>query len=145
SKGVVEAVVVPWEITTSIKVDELAKHHTEFDARIGGLYTVAFVVAMNKAKYNSLPPDLKAIIDKHSGIDASGALGRDHQAGDPLGRKAAVDRKNNIVTIGGAELEGFRKAADLVDDDWVKEVTGKGLNGQGLLTCAKDLIKKHTR
>jgi hypothetical protein len=145
SKGVVEAVVVPWEITPSIKVDELAKHHSEFDAKIGGLYTVAFVVAMNKAKYNSLPPDLKAIIDKHSGIDASGALGRDHQAGDPLGRTAAVDRKNNIVTIGGAELEGFRKAADLVDDDWVKEVTGKGLNGQGLLTCAKDLIKKHTR
>jgi TRAP-type C4-dicarboxylate transport system substrate-binding protein len=145
SKGVVDAVVVPWEIVTSIKVDELAKSHTEFDIRGGGLYTLAFVTVMNKAKYDALPADLRKIIDANSGMEASGLVGRDHQAGDPIGRKAAEDRKNTIITVSGAELEGFRKAADLVDDDWVKEMNGKGLNGQQLLDCAKGLIRKHTR
>lgn len=145
SKGVVDAVVVPWEIVPSIKVDELTRFHTDFDIRGGGLYTVAFVTVMNKAKYDALPADLRKIIDTHSGMEGSALVGRDHQAGDPLGRKAAEDRKNNIITVTGADLEGFRKAADLVDDDWVREMNGKGLNGQQLLDCAKNLIRKHTR
>jgi TRAP-type C4-dicarboxylate transport system substrate-binding protein len=146
SKGVVDAVVVPWEVTTAVKVDELAKHHAEFDPKAGGLYTVAFVVAMNKAKYDSLPPDLKKIIDQNSGMEASAALGRNQQAGDAPARKiAAEERKNTIVTIAGADLEGFRKAADLVDDDWRKDMDKRGFNGQQLFDCAKGLIQKHSK
>ena len=146
SKGVVDAVVVPWEVTTAVKVDELSKHHAEFDPKAGGLYTVAFVVAMNKAKYDSLPADLKKIIDQNSGMEASAALGRNQQAGDAPARKiAAEERKNTIVTIAGADLEGFRKAADLVDDDWRKDMDKRGFNGQQLFDCAKGLIQKHTK
>jgi TRAP-type C4-dicarboxylate transport system substrate-binding protein len=146
SKGVIDAAVVPWEVTTSVKIDELAKHHSEFDPKAGGLYTTAFVIVMNKAKYDSLPPDLKAVIDRNSGIDASAALGRAQQAGDAPARKVASDeRKNAIYTITGAELEGFRKAADLVDDEWIKDMDKRGFNGKQLLDCAKGLIQKHTK
>ncbi len=146
SKGVIDAAVVPWEVTTSVKIDELSKHHTEFDPKAGGLYTTAFVIVMNKAKYDSLPPDLKAVIDRNSGIDASAALGRAQQAGDAPARKVASDeRKNAIYTITGAELEGFRKAADLVDDEWIKDMDKRGFNGKQLLDCAKGLIQKHTK
>jgi TRAP-type C4-dicarboxylate transport system substrate-binding protein len=146
SKGVIDAAVVPWEVTTSVKIDELAKHHTEFDPKAGGLYTTAFVIVMNKAKYDSLPPDLKAVIDRNSGVDASAALGRAQQAGDAPARKVASDeRKNAIYTIAGAELEGFRKAADLVDDEWIKDMDKRGFNGKQLLDCAKGLIQKHTK
>lgn len=146
SKGVIDAAVVPWEVTTSVKIDELAKHHTEFDPKAGGLYTTAFVIVMNKAKYDSLPPDLKAVIDRNSGIDASAALGRAQQAGDAPARKVASDeRKNSIYTITGADLEGFRKAADQVDDEWIKDMDKRGFNGKQLLDCAKGLIQKHTK
>ena len=146
SKGVIDAAVVPWEVTTSVKVDELSKHHTEFDPKAGGLYTTAFVIVMNKARYDSLPPDLKAVIDRNSGIEASAALGRAQQAGDaPARRVAAEERKNTIHTITGAELEGFRKAADLVDDEWMKDMDKRGFNGKQLLDCAKALIQKHTK
>ena len=146
SKGVIDAAVVPWEVTTSVKIDELAKHHTEFDPKAGGLYTTACVIVMNKAKYDSLPPDLKAVIDRNSGVDASAALGRAQQAGDAPARKVASDeRKNAIYTIAGAELEGFRKAADLVDDEWIKDMDKRGFNGKQLLDCAKGLIQKHTK
>jgi TRAP-type C4-dicarboxylate transport system substrate-binding protein len=146
SKGVVDAVVVPWEVTTAVKVDELTKFHTEFDPKVGGLYTTAFVVAMNKAKYDAMPPDLKKIIDQNSGLEASAALGRNQQAGDAPARKvAAEERKNTIITITGAEVDAFRKAADVVDDEWMKDMDKRGFNGKQLMQCAKDLIAKHTR
>ena len=146
SKGVIDAAVVPWEVTTAVKLDELARFHSEFEARAGGLYTTAFVIVMNKARYESLPPDLKAVIDRNSGIEASAALGRAQQAGDVPARRVAVEeRKNQIITIAGADVEGFRKAADQVDDDWMKDMDKRGFNGKQLLQCAKDLIQKHTR
>jgi TRAP-type C4-dicarboxylate transport system substrate-binding protein len=146
SKGVVDAVVVPWEVTTAVKVDELAKVHTEFDPKAGGLYTTAFVLTMNKAKYDSLPADLKKVIDDNSGLETSAFLGRNQQAGDAPARKvAAEERKNRIITISGAELDGFRKAANQVDDEWIKEINGKGFNGKQLYDCARQLITKHTR
>jgi TRAP-type C4-dicarboxylate transport system substrate-binding protein len=146
SKGVIDAAVVPWEVTTAVKVDELAKFHTEFEPKVGGLYTTAFVVAMNKAKYDGLPADLRKIIDQNSGIDASAALGRAQQAGDAPARKvSAEERKNTIITIAGADVDAFRKAADLVDDDWMKDMDKRGFNGKQLMDCAKGLIQKHTK
>jgi TRAP-type C4-dicarboxylate transport system substrate-binding protein len=146
SKGVIDAAVVPWEVTTAVKLDELAKFHTEFEPKAGGLYTTAFVIAMNKAKYESLPPDLKAVIDRNSGMETSAALGRAQQAGDAPARKvAAEERKNTLITIAGADVEAFRKAADLVDDEWIKDMDKRGFNGKQLLQCAKDLIQKHTK
>jgi hypothetical protein len=79
SKGVIDGCVIPWEVVPSVKVHELTKFHSEFDPAGGALYTTTFVMAMNKAKYAQLAPDLKAIIDKNSGIETSGWLGKSQQ------------------------------------------------------------------
>ena len=144
SKGVIDAAIIPWEVAPSIKVEELVKSHTEFDPKDGSLYTTTFVMAMNQKKYDSLPPDLKKIIDNNTGLETSGFLGRVQQAGDIPGRKAAEARKNTILTFTSAEAANFRKASDQVDDDWVKEMTAKGHNGKMLLDTAKSLIQKYT-
>jgi TRAP-type transport system periplasmic protein len=146
SKGVVDAVVVPWEVTTAVKVDELARSHSEFPQEAGGLYTTAFVLAMNRAKYDALPADLKKVIDDNSGLETSGWLGRVQQAGDAPARRVAVEeRKNKVITIRGAELEGFRKASIQLQDEWAKEMDGKGRPGRQMLEDAKALIQKHSR
>ena len=90
SKGTINGCVIPWEVVPSVKVQELTKYHAEFDPAGGALYTTTFVMAMNKAKYNSLPPDLKKVIDNNSGLATSGWLGKVQQAGDAAGRQAAV-------------------------------------------------------
>jgi TRAP-type C4-dicarboxylate transport system substrate-binding protein len=66
SKGVVKGTVIPWEVTTAIRLSELVGNHTEF-AGDEALYTAAIVLVMNKAKYEALPDDLKAILDAESG------------------------------------------------------------------------------
>ena len=144
SKGTIQGAVIPWEVVPSVKVHELTKFHAEFNPAGGSLYTTTFVMAMNKAKYNSLPPDLKQIIDNNSGMATSGWLGKTQQAGDAAGRKSATDRGNTVFTVDAAEAQQFRRASRLVEVEWVEDMKKRGFDGQKLLDTARSLIEKHT-
>ena len=143
SKGVIDGCVIPWEVVPSVKVQELTKFSTEFDPAGGALYTSVFVMAMNKAKYDSLPADLKAVIDKNSGIETSAFLGKAQQAGDAAGRETAVKRGNTIYTVTPAEAQEFKRKARLVEVEWVQDMDKRGFNGKELLDNARKLIAKH--
>ncbi|MCU0897952.1 MAG: TRAP transporter substrate-binding protein [Burkholderiales bacterium] len=145
SKGVIDGAVVPWEVVPAIKLQELVKFHSETDPSRPALYTSTFIFAMNKAKYDSLPADLKKVLDANSGPEASAWVGKMFMEADVAGRKLAVDRGNTIYMIPASELANWEKASSQVDDDWVKEVSGKGLDGAALLKSAKDLIAKNTK
>ncbi|MGV3569699.1 MAG: TRAP transporter substrate-binding protein [Ramlibacter sp.] len=143
SKGTIDGCVIPWEVVPSVKVNELTKFHSEFDPAGGALYTTTFVMAMNKAKYNSLAPDLKKFIDANSGMATSGWLGKVQQAGDAPGRKSASDRKNTIHTISAADAQEFKRKARLVEVEWVEDMNKRGFDGKKLLDTARALIEKH--
>ncbi len=145
SKGVIDGCVIPWEVVPSVKVHELTKFHTEFDPAGGSLYTTTFVMAMNKAKYASLPPDLKKVIDANSGINTSGWLGKVQQGGDAAGRKAAQDRGNTLYTAPLADAQAFRRRARQVEVEWADEMTKRGFDGPKLIEAARKLIEKHTK
>ena len=145
SKGTIDACAIPWEVVPSIKVHELVKYHSEFPSNMPALYTTTFVMAMNKAKYDGLAPDLKRVIDANSGMGASAWLGKTQQGNDPAGRKTATDRNNTIYQFSAAETEAFIKASSQVDDEWVADITKRGHDGKKLLETAKALIAKHGR
>ena len=145
SKGTISGCVIPWEVVPSVKVHELTKFHAEFDPAGGALYTTTFVMAMNKAKYNSLPPDLKKVIDANSGMATSAWMGKAQQAGDIPGRKAAVDHGNTIFTVSAAEAQEFRRKSRAIEADWVEDMNKKGFDGRKLLETARSLIDKHTK
>ena len=71
SKGVITATTIPWEVVPALKVEQIAKNSTGFSGG-KGLYTQTFAVAMNKASYDKLPPDLKKVIDANSGMAGTG-------------------------------------------------------------------------
>ncbi len=145
SKGTIDGAAIPWEVVPSVKVHELTKFHSEFDPAGGALYTTTFVMAMNKAKYNSLPPDLKKIIDNNSGMATSAWLGKVQQTGDIAGRQSAVDRKNTIYTIPATDAQEFRRKSALVEVEWVEDMNKRGFDGRKLLDTARALIDKHTK
>ena len=145
SKGTIQGAVIPWEVVPSVKVHELTKFHAEFDPAGGALYTTTFVMAMNKAKYNSLPADLKKIIDNNSGMATSAWLGKAQQAGDVPGRKSASDRGNKIYTVKPAEAQNFRRQSSAIEVEWVEDMNKRGFDGKKLLDGAKALIEKHTK
>ena len=144
SKGTIDGTTIPWEVTPSLKVTELVKNHTTFAGK-EGLYTQTFAFSMNKASYDKLPTDLKAVIDKNSGIETAAMFGRAMDEGDKVGREIAEKAKNNIVALDMAETQRWRRTAASVETDWINEVKGKGIDGAKLAAEARALIAKHSR
>jgi TRAP-type C4-dicarboxylate transport system substrate-binding protein len=143
SKGTIDACVIPWEVVPSVKVNELTKFHSEFDSNGPALYTTTFVMAMNKPKYDGLPPDLKKVIDANSGLATSAWLGKTQQGNDPAGRKTAVDRGNTLYTFPASERQEFIKLSAAVEDEWVADMNKRNFDGKKLLATAKELIAKN--
>jgi TRAP-type C4-dicarboxylate transport system substrate-binding protein len=137
SKGVLDATTIPWEVTSALKVPELVKNHTEFTG--GALYNIPFVFAMNKAKYDSLPDDLKAVIDKNAGMDFSVFGGTTQEGADGPAREAAVKVGNNIVTLTEAETQVWRDKAAPIYEAWIADMKGKGIDGAALIAEAQAL------
>jgi len=142
SKGVIDATVIPWEVTGALRTSELVTNHTEFGDT--PLYTAAFVFAMNKDKYDALPDDLKKVIDDNSGLEFSASAGAQMAADDAAPRQAAVDAGNSIVTLTAEQVEGWRVAAQSTIDDWVREMDEAGKDGSGLVNEARALIAGNT-
>jgi TRAP-type C4-dicarboxylate transport system substrate-binding protein len=144
SKGVINGTVIPWEVTPSIRLTELVKNHTEF----GGpeaLYTATIVLVMNKAKYDALPEDLRAILDAESGAKLSSFAAEVMEAYDKPGRDIAVAAGNNIIELDEAEVARWKEAAQPVIDRWVAEMDGQGIDGQALIDQAKALIAEKSK
>lgn len=142
SKGVVDGVTIPWEVTTALKVPELVSNHTEFRGR--ALYTLTFVLAMNKDKYESLPDDLKAVIDKNSGLDLSVFAGGTQADADGPAREIAVEAGNNIIVLDEAQTQEWRVLSQPIYDEWVADMASKGVDGQALIDQVRELISSYS-
>lgn len=142
SKGVVDAAVIPWEVTGALKVPELVSNHTSFGD--DALYTTTFIFAMNKEKWDALPDDLKAIVDANSGLDFSGSAGAQMQADDAGPRQAAMDRGNNLIELSAEQVEEWKAASSGIADAWVSEMTDKGIDGAALKARAQELIETNS-
>ena len=70
-KGVIDGTVFPWDPMHSFKLSEVMNYHLD----MGGIYTVSFWFAMNEKKYNSLPADVRKVIDDMSGDNLIGKFG----------------------------------------------------------------------
>lgn len=143
SKGVIDAAVVPWEVTQALKIAELVDYHTAFGDE--ALYTTAFIFAMNKQKFDSLPDDLKAVIDANSGADLSATGGRMMAEADGPALQIAVDRGNTIFDVPPEQVAEWKAAAANVEANWIVEMNDKGFDGQALVDQARALIAKHSQ
>jgi len=143
SKGVIDGATIPWEVTGSLKVPELVTHHTEFEGP--ALYNITFVLAMNKGVYDALPDDLKAVVDKSSGLDFSVFAGGVQSDADAPARQVAVDRGNTIITISQADAEAnWVPIVQPIYASWVADMQTKGIDGQALIDEALALMAEYT-
>ena len=143
SKGTIDGFLLPWEVMPSLKLHELVKYDSETDPSRPALYSAVFVFAMNQAKYDSLPPELKKVIDANSGAEFSQSVGKLWDNSQAAGRKAAIDHGNVLYTIPGTELDNWVKASAPLYTAWVSDIETKGMPGKQMLQDAKDLLAKY--
>ncbi|MEM6595845.1 MAG: TRAP transporter substrate-binding protein [Pseudomonadota bacterium] len=139
SKGVLDGGVITWEMSPSLKLNELTDSHTDV-AGDKSLYNLYFIWAMNQDSYDALPDDLKAVIDANSGLEASAWAGRAHDQGDVVGREAMIADGNEIATLSEAETARIKALGEEVTAEWIADMTAKGLDGAALVEDARAFV-----
>jgi TRAP-type C4-dicarboxylate transport system substrate-binding protein len=142
AQGVIDGCVVPWEVVPSIKVHELTGFHTIIPGS-PTLYTTAFLLVMNKPKFESLPEDLRKVLMEKSGQHGARMAGEAFDNKNEEVMKLATDRGNTIVELAGDEKARWIEATKPVIDKWIAAGKDKGIDGDALLKEARDLIAKY--
>lgn len=119
-KGVIQGTLSPWNDFVPAKFPEVTKYHLDHPFGM-----IAGLVAMNKASYDRLPADAKAIIERVSGMTHVLWLSR---AAD----KNMMENRARVMKMAGHKVFKFppQEWAKLqarmkpVYDDWVKRTPG---------------------
>ncbi len=114
SKGVLDGSGAEWNVMYAFKIIEVAKNH--YMQRLG---TVPLTVLFNKQKYDSLPAQARAIIDKHSGEALSRKFGDVHFAIQGARLETTKGMKDHtIVMPSDEEVTRWNSVMSGVVDDW---------------------------
>jgi len=143
SKGVVDGALVPFEIVPALKLQDLTKASVEGP---GGLRfgTAVFLFAMNEERYESLPEDLRAILDAHSGAAIAGWVGEAWDANEQRGKDLqAASEGGEVVTLDKAAYDEILEAARPATERWIDDMAAQGIDGQALVDAAKKAIAAH--
>jgi TRAP-type C4-dicarboxylate transport system substrate-binding protein len=140
SRGVVAGALVPWEIIPALRLQEQTDYQIEGanDERMG---TSVFQVSMNKARWDSLPEDIRAAFRTASDEAWLGALGDIWRATDDRGIGMAVEAGNTHIRLTPAETEAMFAPMQGVVDRWIAEVGAVAIDGAALVQTARDAIR----
>jgi TRAP-type C4-dicarboxylate transport system substrate-binding protein len=140
STGVMDGTLFPAESVEGFKIDKVIKYATLFP---GGLYNTSFVFMMNQAKYDSMPVDVKKVIDEMSGEFAARMIGR---GWDKVDRRGMAFMQANGVQFTKADPAFVKAVTDKttpLEDKWAAEAEKKGLkNAKKVLADFRAEIKK---
>lgn len=135
-RGVIDGVSLPWEAQLVFRLNELTPKHTE----VGGLYTLAFVVTMNKDVYNSMPADLQRVIDNNSGAEWGQIAAKVFEKLDAKGRAQAVEQGHEIYAVeGGINNPAWKPILDKATDEYLAELEAEGLPARKVFARAHEL------
>lgn len=128
-KGVVDATLCPIETLKGWKQGEVISSVT--DSSVVG-YTTAMFVAMNKAKWDSIPADVQAIMTEVSDawVDRHGAA---WDQADEEGRAFIRELKHEEIPLSAEEEARWVQAVRPILDEYVAGCAAKGLPGAEML------------
>jgi TRAP-type C4-dicarboxylate transport system substrate-binding protein len=104
AKGIVEAAMFPHEAAVSYDLGAVAKYAIE-----PGVSTATFAFVMNPAKYESLPADLKALIDNASGPGAAEDFGKAWEVAEKEGRAKEMAQGVQMLRLPDGDIERLKK------------------------------------
>jgi TRAP-type C4-dicarboxylate transport system substrate-binding protein len=148
SKGVINGVLLPYEIAPAVKMHELGKYFTDLAAPSPRLNTAVFTMLMNKKSYAKLPADLKRVIDDNSGRNIAAAAGKNWEAIEAPSKKVMQSKKKNrFSTLNATESDKIRKVSQGVYEVVIAELKSKHKisNGQELINDARAMIAKYSK
>ena len=137
-KGVVKGMVSSMEILKDFKFAAYTPNAT-----VANLSVVTFAVVMNKEKWNSLPADVKKVLDD---MRREQALWTGNYVDNHVAEALDWSKKNHnlqLFHLSAADEAAVRKNVQPMVDDYVKRVSAAGLPGKQILADVLALKKKN--
>ena len=137
-RGVVEGTTLTWESCAGRKIYEITKYALDLK-----MSTVPFYYIMNLKKWNSLPPDVKEVLNSLSGMWGAKFAG---ETVDTFNQRAKTNvvtpALKEVITLSPDELERWHKTAGVGKDWWIAGAEKKGLPGKEIYDAAVRITKE---
>jgi len=137
--GVADGVFFPLESIISFKLDTVLEQATLFP---GGMYSSAFGFFMNEEKWNKLPKQDQAAIERISGEHIARLAGNSWDEADRKGMEALKKSGVKIVNADAALVAEVQKRSAPIIDDWIKKASAKGVDAAKILAEFRAELKK---
>jgi TRAP-type C4-dicarboxylate transport system substrate-binding protein len=121
SKGIIDGATFPYEATQSFDLGTVVKYSLE-----PGVSTATFAVVMNPAKFNSLPDDLKQLIEKTTGPGRAEQFGKAFDESEQHGREYMLAKKVTITKLSDEELANVKKTLAPMTDKATAALESQG-------------------
>lgn len=121
-KGVIDGTVFPWDPIASFGLNEVLDYHLD-----AGVYTVPFFFVMNQRKFDSLPEDAQACIDKFSGQTLISKFGPWWDKWDAVGSEEAKASGDVITTLSPEERDHWREALQPMITSYLDDLEASGV------------------
>ena len=140
-KGVVEGGVFPFEADKGWKLGEVTDYIT---ADFSAAYTTSFFVVMNKDKWNSLPKDVKQIIQE---INEEWARkhGAAWDSSDMEGIYFFLNQGGEIIGLDAKESLRWKKAVAPIVEEYIEVLDKKGFNGDEIVGFTIQTLEKASK
>ena len=142
AQNLLDGCLAPWQTAASLRLDELTAFHTD----IPGSPTLSIGVSMlvmNKARFESMPEELRRILLEKSGQHGAAMAGRAFDGPNAEAIAAVQARGHTVVTLTEEEKARWAGATQPVIEGWVAEMQRRGIDGNALLGEARALIAKY--
>jgi TRAP-type C4-dicarboxylate transport system substrate-binding protein len=136
-RGVVDGTVLPWEGIYNFKLTEVLKYVTET-----AFYTVPMMAVMNKDKWNSLPDDVKKVIDETTGMVMSLECGKIFDTMKPRMKDLCVKAGIQVIEFQPGEEKKLHSLTMPIRDEWVENMKSRGLPGKAFLDSALQFLEE---
>jgi TRAP-type C4-dicarboxylate transport system substrate-binding protein len=140
-KGVVDGNVATPDSLKYFKFGEVVEYTTN---NYRTAYESIGFLAMNKNKWNSLPPDIQKIVSQISEEYAI-KLAMKWDSMDQEGIKESMAKKHTFITLSKEEEERWYEKIRPLYDEFIKEKTAKGLPAAEAIKFCQDWIKNNQK
>jgi TRAP-type C4-dicarboxylate transport system substrate-binding protein len=141
-KGVLDGMGAPWEAIHGFRLYEVADYFT-----VAPLPAVYFSIAMNKAKWDSLPKDIQEDIMSVSGLKGAKFWGRNFFDTAKKGVMEMAEKEDEKVEIYKLPPEERKRWVDVAGEpiwtEWVEKMESKGYSkAQEILDTTLELSRE---
>lgn len=121
-KGTVKGMVFNYEAGQAFQMGSAVTSVTELN-----FSAVTLGLAMNQKKYESLPADLRQLIDDSMGVEGARRLGAKFDEAEAAGRRYMIEKKVEIIVPTADEVLAFRTPLKPVVEQGIEAAQAKGL------------------